>query len=146
MKISSTARTQGIGWAQQNFVGKSGEASATITKGSIVECTLATLEPDDDQEVKLALGADVGIYAVALEDIAAGKSGLCCLSGKVECLGGDTSAAGTAIMPESGGEAIEHEGDNTVSVGFAVDTLTDGALHTVLFDGFRPQRTGDFTP
>ena len=139
MKLSSTAGTQGIGWAQQNFVGKSGESSSTISKGAIVECTLGSLEPDDDQEVKLALGDDAGIYAVALEDVAAGKRGLFCLSGKVECLGGDTSAAGSTIMPESGGKAIEWAAGGTVSVGFAVDTLTDGGLHTVIFDGFQPQ-------
>lgn len=139
MKLSSIAGMQGIGFAQETFVGLSGEASANIAKGAIVECTLTALEPDDDQEVKLALGADAGIYAVALEAVAAGKRGLFCLSGKVECLGGDTSAAGTAIMPESGGEAIAWVAGGTVSVGFTVDALTDGALHTVLFNGFQPQ-------
>jgi len=144
MKLSSTAGMQGIGWAQETFVGKSGEASATISKGHIVQCTLTALEPDDDQEVKLATGAITGIYGVALETITAGNRGLICLSGKVECMGGDTSAAGTPIMPQSGGEAIAHAGDATVSVGFAVDALTNAALHTVIFDGFAPQRTGDF--
>jgi len=139
MILSSTAGTQGIGWAQQNFVGKASEA---ITKGQVVECLLTALEPDDDQSIAIANGAGFGIYAVALEDIASGKSGMCCLSGKCEVLGGDASGAGTPLMANSSGQVIALTGDDVVSVGLNVDALTVGALHTVLFDGFQPQTMG----
>jgi len=141
MKLSSTAGMQGIGWAQETFVGIASEA---VTKGQVVECLLSALEPDDDISIAIANAATVGIYAVATEDIASGSRGLCVLSGKVEVLGGDTTGAGGAIMPNSSGQVVAHAGDNTVAVGFCVDTLAAGVLKTCLFDGFRPQRTGDF--
>jgi|19_taG_2_1085344.scaffolds.fasta_scaffold74946_2 hypothetical protein len=148
MKLSSTAGMQGIGWAQETFVGKSGEASATISKGHIVQCTLASLEPDDDQEVKLATGDGFGIYGVALEEIKAGKRGLICLSGKVEVMGGAAVTGGVRIMPESGGEAIAHVGtaDDNVCCGIAVDTLANATLGTVLFDGWQIITVQDQTP
>ena len=142
MKLSSTAGMQGIGWATETFVGKASEA---ITKGMIVECTLTALEPDDDQEVSISNGSGIGIYGVALEDIASGERGLCALSGKVEVLAGDTAAAGTPIMPNASGQAIEVAGDdNKVSLGFRVDVGVVGALSTCIFNGFAPQRIGDF--
>ena len=148
MKLSSTAGMQGIGWAQETFVGKSGEATATISKGHIVQCTLDALEPDDDQEVKLATGDAFGIYGVALETITAGKTGLICLSGKVEIMGGASIAEGVRFMPASGGEAAAYVGtaDNNVCCGVAVDTLADGALGTVLFNGWQIITIQDQTP
>ena len=148
MKLSSTAGTQGIGWAQETFVGKSGESSSTISKGHIVQCTLDSLEPDDDQEVKLATGDAFGIYGVALEEIKAGKRGLIALSGKVEIMGGDSIAEGVRFMPESGGEATTYvgTGDNNVCCGVAVDALTDGALGTALFNGWQIITIQDQTP
>ena len=139
MKLSSTAGMQGIGWAQETFVGKASEA---ITKGMVVECLITALEPDDDQSIAIANGAGFGIYGVALEDIASGKTGLCCLSGKCEALGGDTSGAGTPLMANSSGKVVALTGNDTVSIGFNVDALTDGALHTVLINGFCPQTIG----
>ena len=139
MKLSSTAGMQGIGWAQETFVGKASEA---ITKGLVVECLLSALEPDDDQSVAIANGAGFGIYAVALEDIASGERGLCCLSGKVEVQGGDTSGVGTPIMANSSGKVVALTGDAVVCVGLSVDILAATGLQTVLFDGFQPQTMG----
>ena len=139
MKLSSTAGMQGIGWAQETFVGKASEA---ITKGLVVECLLSALEPDDDQSVAIANGAGFGIYAVALEDIASGERGLCCLSGKVEVQGGDTSGVGTPIMANSSGKVVALTGDDVVCVGLSVDILAATGLQTVLFDGFQPQTMG----
>ena len=139
MKLSSTAGTQGIGWAQETFVGKASEA---ITKGQVVECLITALEPDDDQSVAIANGAGFGIYGVALEDIASGKRGLCCLSGKCEAQGGDTSGPGTPLMANSSGKVVGLSGNDVVSVGFNVDTLATSGLQTVLFDGFQPQTWG----
>ena len=70
MKLSSTAGMQGIGWAQETFVGIASEA---VTKGQVVECLLSALEPDDDISIAIANAATVGIYAVATEDIASGS-------------------------------------------------------------------------
>jgi hypothetical protein len=139
MKLSSTAGMQGIGWAQETFVGKASEA---ITKGLVVECLLSALEPDDDQSVAIANGSGFGIYAVALEDIASGERGLCCLSGKVEVQGGDTSGVGTPIMANSSGKVVALTGDDVVCVGLSVDILAATGLQTVLFDGFQPQTMG----
>ena len=139
MKLSSTAGMQGIGWAQETFVGKASEA---ITKGLVVECLLSALEPDDDQSVAISNGSGFGIYAVALEDIASGKRGLCCLSGKVEVQGGDTSGKGTPLMANSSGKVIALTGDDVVCVGLNVDVLAATGLQTVLFDGFQPQTMG----
>ena len=139
MKLSSTAGTQGIGWAQETFVGKASEA---ITKGLVVECLLSALEPDDDQSVAIANGAGFGIYAVALEDIASGARGLCCLSGKVEVQGGDTSGKGTPLMPNSSGKVVALTGDDVVSVGLNIDVLATSGLQTILFDGFQNQTIG----
>ena len=139
MKLSSTAGMQGIGWAQETFVGKASEA---ITKGLVVECLLSALEPDDDQSVAIANGAGFGIYAVALEDIASGERGLCCLSGKVEVQGGDPSGVGTPIMANSSGKVVALTGDDVVCVGLSVDILAATGLQTVLFDGFQPQTMG----
>jgi len=139
MKLSSTAGMQGIGWAQETFVGKASEA---ITKGLVVECLLSALEPDDDQSVAISNGAGFGIYAVALEDIASGKRGLCCLSGKVEVQGGDTSGAGTPLMANSSGKVVALTGDDVVCLGLNVDVLATSGLQTVLFDGFQPQTIG----
>jgi len=139
MKLSSTAGMQGIGWAQEIFVGKASEA---ITKGLVVECLLSALEPDDDQSVAIANGAGFGIYAVALEDIASGKRGLCCLSGKVEVQGGDTSGKGTPLMANSSGKVVGLTGDDVVCLGLNVDVLAVTGLQTVLFDGFQPQTMG----
>tara|TARA_R100000655_G_scaffold2919_2_gene11113 strand:+ start:5889 stop:6338 length:450 start_codon:yes stop_codon:yes gene_type:complete len=148
MKLSPIAGMQSIGWATETFVGKSGEASATISKGHIVECTLTKLEEDANQEVKLATGDGFGIYAVALESVAAGEEGLFALSGKVEVIGGASVSAGVRIMPEAAGEAIAHvgTGNNNVCCGIAVDALTDGNLGTVLFDGFQIITAQDQTP
>ena len=139
MKLSSTAGMQGIGWAQETFVGKASEA---ITKGLVVECLLSALEPDDDQSVAIANGAGFGIYAVALEDIASGARGLCCLSGKVEVQGGDTSGKGTPLMPNSSGKVVALTGDDVVSVGLNIDVLATSGLQTILFDGFQNQTIG----
>ena len=139
MKLSSTAGMQGIGWAQETFVGKASEA---ITKGLVVECLLSALEPDDDQSVAIANAAGFGIYAVALEDIASGKTGLCCLSGKVEVQGGDTSGKGTPLMPNSSGKVVALTGDDVVSVGLNIDVLATTGLQTILFDGFQNQTIG----
>ena len=139
MKLSSTAGMQGIGWAQETFVGKASEA---ITKGLVVECLLSALEPDDDQSVAISNGSGFGIYAVALEDIASGARGLCCLSGKVEVQGGDTSGKGTPLMANSSGKVIALTGDDVVCVGLNVDVLAATGLQTVLFDGFQPQTMG----
>tara|TARA_R110000824_G_scaffold17046_1_gene69797 strand:+ start:5140 stop:5574 length:435 start_codon:yes stop_codon:yes gene_type:complete len=142
MKLSSTAGMQGIGWATETFVGKASEA---ITKGMIVECLLATLSPDDDQSIAISNGSGIGIYGVALEDIASGERGLCALSGKVKIIAGDTAAAGVPIMPNNAGKSLEHAGDdNTVAVGFQVELGVVGELKTCIFNGFCPQRTGDF--
>ena len=141
MKLSSTAGMQGIGWATETFVGKASEA---ITKGMIVECLLSALIPDDDISIAISNGAGIGIYGVATEDIASGSSGLCVMSGVVKVLGGDTTAVGLAFMASTAGKAIAHAGDTTVALGFTTEALTDGALHTVIFDGFRPQHIGDF--
>jgi len=148
MKLSSTAGMQGIGWATESFVGKSGESSATISKGHIVQCTLAALEPDDDQQVLLATGDIFGIYGVALEEIKAGKTGMIALRGKVEIMGGASVSAGVRIMPQSGGEAIAHVGtaDNNVCCGVAVDALTNATLGTALFDGWQIITVQDQTP
>ena len=139
MKLSSTAGMQGIGWAQETFVGKASEA---ITKGLVVECLLSALEPDDDQSVAIANGAGFGIYAVALEDIASGDTGLICLSGKVEVQGGDTSGKGTPLMPNSSGKVVALTGDDVVSVGLNIDVLATSGLQTILFDGFQNQTIG----
>ena len=139
MKLSSTAGMQGIGWAQETFVGKASEA---ITKGLVVECLLSALEPDDDQSVAISNGSGFGIYAVALEDITSGARGLCCLSGKVEVQGGDTSGKGTPLMANSSGKVIALTGDDVVCVGLNVDVLAATGLQTVLFDGFQPQTMG----
>ena len=139
MKLSSTAGMQGIGWAQETFVGKASEA---ITKGQVVECLITALEPDDDQSVAISNGSGFGIYAVALEDIASGARGLCCLSGKVEVQGGDTSGKGTPLMANSSGKVIALTGDDVVCVGLNVDVLAATGLQTVLFDGFQPQTMG----
>ena len=139
MKLSSTAGMQGIGWAQETFVGKASEA---ITKGMVVECLITALEPDDDQSIAIANGAGFGIYGVALEDIASGKTGLCCLSGKCEALGGDTSGAGTPLMANSSGKVVALTGNATVSSGFNVDALATSGLQTILFDGFQNQTIG----
>ena len=141
MQLSSTAGMQGLGFRTETFVGKASEA---ISKGQVVECLLTTLEPDDDISIAIANAATVGIYGVATEDIASGKRGVCVLSGKVEILGGDAATAGSPIMPNSSGQVVAHGGEPTVAVGFCVDTLAVGVLKTCLFDGFRPQRTGDF--
>ena len=140
MRLSSTAGMQGLGFAQETFVGIASEA---ITKGLIVECLLSALEPDDDISIAISNGSGVGIYGVALEDIASGARGRCCLSGKVEVQGGDTSAAGLVIMPNTSGKAILRAGNTTVAVGFTVDALAVSGLQTVLFDGFQPQHGGD---
>jgi len=137
MKLSSTAGTQGIGWAQQNFVGKSGEASATISKGHCCECTLTALEPDDDQEVKLATAISSGIYCIALEEVKAGKRGLFCLSGKVEAMGGTSTPAGGFLMPQVGGEVTTATGNDVVYIGVAVDLMANATLGTIIFDGFQ---------
>ena len=139
MKLSSTAGMQGIGWAQETFVGKASEA---ITKGQVVQCLITALEPDDDQSVAISNGSGFGIYAVALEDIASGARGLCCLSGKVEVQGGDTSGKGTPLMANSSGKVIALTGDDVVCVGLNVDVLAATGLQTVLFDGFQPQTMG----
>jgi hypothetical protein len=139
MRLSSTAGTQGIGWAQETFVGKASEA---ITKGQVVQCLITALEPDDDQSIAVATGAGFGIYGVALEDIASGKSGMCCLSGKCEALGGNTDGAGTPLMANSSGQVVGLSGSDVVCVGFNVDVLAVGVLKTVLFDGFQPQTWG----
>ena len=139
MKLSSTAGMQGIGWAQETFVGKASEA---ITKGLIVECLLSALEPDDDQTVSISNAAGFGIYGVALEDIASGERGLICLSGKVEVQGGDTSGAGTPLMANSSGKVVALTGDDVVCLGLNVDVLAATGLQTVLFDGFQPQTMG----
>tara|TARA_R100000152_G_C6729273_1_gene154187 strand:- start:506 stop:946 length:441 start_codon:yes stop_codon:yes gene_type:complete len=145
MKLSPTAGMQGISWATETFVGKATEA---ISKGNIVECTLTALEPDGDQEVSLSNADSFGIYAVALEDIASGETGLCALSGKVEVLGGGDVAAGVRFMPNATGKAVEHSGtgNNNVCCGIAVDTLSANNLGTVLFDGWQAITAQDQTP
>ena len=147
MNLSPTGGMQSIGWATETFVGKSGEASATISKGHIVECTLTKLEEDANQEVKLATGDGFGIYAVALESVAAGKEGLFALRGKVEVMGGATVSAGVRLMAEAGGEAIAFSGDNNCCIGVTVDAAANATLGTVLFNGWCIQNdAGDLVP
>jgi len=140
MKLSSIAGTQGIGFAQETFVGK---ASEDIAKGDLVQCLLTALEPDDDISISIASVFTHGIYGIALEAITNGKRGLCCLSGKVEAKAGATEATlGKQLMGEAGGGLVQLTGNDVACVGLAVDAGTDGSLHTVIFDGFQLDNHG----
>ena len=81
-------------------------------------------------------------FGVALEDIATGKKGSFRLRGKVEALGGDTSAASTGLSVGAGSELVAAPFDPNANANKVVrvlavnlEQLADGVLKEVIFDG-----------
>lgn len=80
-------------------------------------------------------GIDIGILCVALEDCAAGATGMFRFRGIVEAMGGDTTAVGLFLEAGTDGELIAATADEK-TVAIAMETMADGALKRVMFDGF----------
>ena len=80
-------------------------------------------------------GIDIGIMCVALEDCAAGASGMFRFRGIVEALGGDTTAVGLFLEAGTNGKlVVASAAEKTVAI--AMETMADGVLKRVMFDGF----------
>jgi len=76
------------------------------------------------------------LHGVCLEDIADDGEGMVRFQGIVDALGGDTSTIGTALTTEATtGELIATTTETDVVLAVALGTLTDGGLHSVLFNG-----------
>jgi len=76
------------------------------------------------------------LHAVCLEDIADDATGMVRFRGVVDALGGDTSTIGTALTCEATtGELIATTTETDVVLAVALETLADGSLKSVLFNG-----------
>ena len=87
-----------------------------------------------------------GLFGICAEAIAASGTGKVHLKGRVEALGGDTSAAGLPLKFEhTTGEVVAAaEDDESLKVGInGEEALTDGVLHPIYFDGFILTRETD---
>jgi hypothetical protein len=124
-------------------------ADAGISKGQVCKLTLDSTNlvfdaatPAVAADAELTAAGKFNFYGVALEDIDSGKKGSFRLKGKVEALGGDTSAALTALTCDASGRLhaapVDPGADTDSSFRtFAVnlEALTDGGLKNVIFDG-----------
>ena len=76
------------------------------------------------------------LHGVCLEDIADDGGGMVRFRGVVEALGGDTSTIGVALTCEATtGELIATTTETDVVLAIALETLADGSLKNVLFNG-----------
>lgn len=73
--------------------------------------------------------------AILDEDIADDGEGWATYRGVVQALGGDTSAAKTGLTPGTGSELIAQVDNGTRCIAVALETLADGELKWVAFDG-----------
>lgn len=96
---------------------------------------------DPTANVLLATGSHTGketttvyLYGILAEDIADDGEGWCYIRGVVQALGGDTSAAGLGLTPGTGSELVVI-GDEDRCIAIALETMADGELKWVIFDG-----------
>ena len=76
------------------------------------------------------------LHGVCLEDIADNATGKVRFRGVVKALGGDTSTIGVALTTEATtGELIATTTETDVVLAIALETLADGSLKSVLFNG-----------
>ena len=76
------------------------------------------------------------LHGVCLEDIADDATGMVRFRGVVQALGGDTSTIGVALTCEATtGELIATTTETDVVLAIALETLADGSLKNVLFNG-----------
>ena len=75
------------------------------------------------------------LHCVLLEDIADDASGMARFRGVVKALGGDTSTIGVKLTVNADGELETSSTDDDMILGVALETLADGSLKSVLFNG-----------
>ena len=75
------------------------------------------------------------IHAVCLEAIAEDATGMVRVRGIVDALGGDTTARGGVLTVDANGNLEIANTASDLVIGVALEALTDGGLHSVLFDG-----------
>lgn len=74
-------------------------------------------------------------HAVCLEAIAENATGMVRVRGIVDALGGDTSTIGVVLTVNAQGELETTSTAADLVVAHALETLSDGGLHSVLFNG-----------
>ncbi len=99
-----------------------------VADGAFTTVIVPTAAADDIESV------DTGVACVALEDVAAGASGMFRFSGTVEATGGATVAMGLALMFDTNKELVAATSAGKV-VAFGVDAVANDTLGTVIFDG-----------
>jgi len=146
VNASPTQSPLGLQFAKEDVVLV---ADAAVTKGQVCKLTLDTSNlvfdaatPAAAADAELTAAGKFNFYGVALEDIAITKKGSFRLKGKVEALGGDTSIALTALTCDAAGALhaapVDPGADTNSSFrtfAVALETLSDGGLHNVIFDG-----------
>lgn len=116
-------------------------ATVAATKGDVLAVDVSEVNDDTFTAMTTPAGADnsveaidVGIFGVALQDIAAGESGLFRFAGVVEALGGAAVDAGDLLGVNVGKSVIlattGHKG-----VGYGIDAVAAGVIATIIFDG-----------
>lgn len=110
-----------------------------VTKGDVVALDLAVVDSTTDvfDTVDQPATADLayGIFAVALEDVAASAVGRFRFKGIVEALITGTPAVGAAVSPGNASDALGATAANEKVVGYMLETGVDATTKRVIFDG-----------
>lgn len=110
-----------------------------VTKGDVVSVTTATVDSTTDrydtvgQPVTAEL--EFGLFAVALEDVAAGGEGWFRFKGVVDALITGTPAVGAAVAAGNASDALGAIATNEKCLGYMIELGVDATLKKVYFDG-----------
>ena len=116
-------------------------ATVAATKGDVLSVDVSVTNNGTFTAMTTPIAADnsieavdVGVFGVALEDIAAGATGMFRFAGTVEAKGGAAVDAGDLLGVDTDKSVILAT-TALKGVGYGVDAVTDGGIATIIFDG-----------
>jgi predicted RecA/RadA family phage recombinase len=129
-------RTHTVRLEAHTALSKGNVVALSATPGTTTEGTVLTFDTTAAPAASATTtGLSNGIFAVALEDVAAGEVGMFAMSGVVDCIADNSHAVGSALSATTGLK-VDETASNEKVIGYALEASTGANdLKKVLFDG-----------